>query len=97
MCQVNGESFWLQFKISCTRRENHLQVKDLLLDEVLVSALTKVTSVAVNSLDYIEVKKKWQEVLHYLRGKITAEELGKRFWKIYVPEIKVPFHWLCFG
>ncbi|VDN34829.1 unnamed protein product [Gongylonema pulchrum] len=64
------------------------QIKDLILDKVVVSALTQVTSVVFDSLDDIEIKKKWQEIVNYLRGRITAEELGKRFWRKYVPEVK---------
>uniref|UniRef100_A0A915PUL0 Vitellogenin n=1 Tax=Setaria digitata TaxID=48799 RepID=A0A915PUL0_9BILA len=64
------------------------KIKDLLLDKVIVSALTKLTTTIFDPLDDIEIRQKWQEIINYLRGQITAKQMIERFWKKYVPKYK---------
>lgn len=56
-----------------------------------MSALSKVTSAISESLNEIQIRQNWQQIIAYLRGKITANEIAQKFWKQYVPIYKVYF------
>lgn len=60
-----------------------------MLDKVIVSALGKITNLIFDSLDEIQIRQKWQDIINYLRGKITAKEMAQRFWRKYLPIYKV--------
>ncbi|CAG9538789.1 unnamed protein product [Cercopithifilaria johnstoni] len=64
------------------------KIKDFLLDKITVSILSKVTNAIFESLDDIQIRQKWQEIIDYFRGKITANEIVKQFWRQYIPTYK---------
>ncbi|KAM3718740.1 putative apolipophorin protein [Dirofilaria immitis] len=68
--------------------EIYNKIKNFFLDKIIVSALSKVTSAIFDSLDDIQIRQKWKEIINYLRGKITANEMAKRFWRNYIPTYK---------
>lgn len=74
----------------------YFQIKNFFLDKVIVSTLSKVTSAIFDSLDDIQIRQKWQEIVNYFRGKITANEMAKRFWRQYIPIYKVHCIFLFF-
>uniref|UniRef100_A0A8R1Y3W3 Vitellogenin domain-containing protein n=1 Tax=Onchocerca volvulus TaxID=6282 RepID=A0A8R1Y3W3_ONCVO len=68
--------------------EIYNKIKNFLLDRVIVSMLSKTTSAIFDSLDDNQIRQKWQEIINYLRGKITGNELAKQFWRNYIPTYK---------
>uniref|UniRef100_A0A0R3RL85 VWFD domain-containing protein n=1 Tax=Elaeophora elaphi TaxID=1147741 RepID=A0A0R3RL85_9BILA len=65
--------------------EVYNKVKNFLINKIIVSTLSKVTSAIFDSLDEIQIRQKWQEIIDYLRGKLTANEIAERFWRQYIP------------
>uniref|UniRef100_A0A1I8EX74 VWFD domain-containing protein n=1 Tax=Wuchereria bancrofti TaxID=6293 RepID=A0A1I8EX74_WUCBA len=68
--------------------EVYNKIKNFLLDKIIVSTLSKLTTAMFDSLDDIQIRQKWQNIINYFRGKMTANEMAKQFWKYYIPNYK---------
>ncbi|VDK88786.1 unnamed protein product, partial [Litomosoides sigmodontis] len=66
----------------------YAKIKNFLLDKIIASTLSKVTSAIFESLDEIQVRQHWQQIIAYFRGKITANEIVEKLWKQYIPVYK---------
>ncbi|VDN86547.1 unnamed protein product [Brugia pahangi] len=64
------------------------KIKNFILDKMIVSTLSKLTIAMFDSLDEIQIRQKWQNIINYLRGKIAANEMAKQFWNYYLPNYK---------
>ncbi|MFH4975773.1 hypothetical protein AB6A40_002482 [Gnathostoma spinigerum] len=67
-------------------------LKDVMLDKMFVSILTSGTTgildpLATEPLDDAKIRFAWYNVVQYLRGHTTIEQLSRTLWEKYIPRI----------
>ncbi|VDM98289.1 unnamed protein product [Thelazia callipaeda] len=63
-------------------------IRNFLLDKIVVFTLTKMTSTILNPAVNAIAREKLQDIVKFLSGRITTNDLSEQIWKKYIPKVK---------